>query len=157
MTLGKRMKLLDLLGTNSHVAQPALMDLFAGECEEFDDGQDRYVSFKNAGVSVMFRDEQLESLFFYAEGIDGFSGYAGQLPFGITFRDSEKQIVERIERAPSSEGNVRGLPFPQRKESNWIRFTLPTWTLHAEFKDPSRSAARLITVMRRDPTHARDN
>jgi hypothetical protein len=121
-----------------------------GEADVFEDGRDRYLSFPSVGVSVMFREGRLDSVFLYGEGVDGFSGYAGEIPFGLTFGDSEEVVVSRLERDPASEGVIRAPPFPKRSGSSWARFRLPTYALHVEFSDASRRAIRLITLMQRD-------
>lgn len=151
------MKLLKFLGAKSAAVQPTLESLYSGECEVFDDGRDRYVSFPKDGVSVMFRDDQLETIFLYTDGLDGFSAYAGEIPFGITLSDSEEKIIAKVERTVASEGTARGLPFPKRRESSWSRFSLPQYALHAEFRDFSRESLRLISLMRRDSARFHEN
>jgi len=128
----------------------SVLPCFWGDAEVFDDG-DRYVSFSRVGASLLFREGRLDSIFLYRDGVDGFARYEGDIPFGLTFEDSEQVVLSKLSRAAASQGGVAGLPFPKQSESNWILFRLPKYGLHVEFTDSRRTAVRLFTVMQRQP------
>jgi hypothetical protein len=68
---------------------------------EFSNG---YYNFKSDGVSLVFNDAHiLTAMFLYAEGADGFRQYQGNLPYGLSFQSSRKEI-ESILGAPDRSG-----------------------------------------------------
>jgi len=63
-----------------------------------------YYNYKPAGISLEFNtQDQLETIFFYSEGADGFSQYQGDLPYGLSFQQTRTQI-ENILGAPDDSG-----------------------------------------------------
>jgi len=121
---------------------------FGGEPEVFDDGVDLYRSFPRHGVTFVFRNQRLDSVMFYSQGRDLFTQYAGALPLGLSFADSGITVQEKVGREIAASGRVR-VPFPGRKESNWIKFTFENWTLHIEFRSPALDKISLVTLAMR--------
>jgi S1-C subfamily serine protease len=64
-----------------------------------------YYNFKSEGISLRFdnRDDELTTIFLYSEGADRFRQYQGDLPFGLSFQLTRKE-VESILGPPEESG-----------------------------------------------------
>ena len=63
-----------------------------------------YYNFKSEGISLMFSSkDMLRTIFFYSEGADHFRQYQGDLPFGLSFQLTRKDI-ESILGLPDTSG-----------------------------------------------------
>jgi len=63
-----------------------------------------YYSFKPEGISLDFTTyDMLQAIFFYSEGADGYNQYQDNLPFGLSFQNTRKEI-ESILGPPDSSG-----------------------------------------------------
>jgi hypothetical protein len=63
-----------------------------------------YYSFQAEGVSLKFDTQnKLDAIFYYSEGADGFQQYKGDLPLGLTFQLTRKEI-ESILGPPDNSG-----------------------------------------------------
>ena len=84
-----------------------------------------YVNHKTLGVSLCFEAGILDAVHVYADGADGFAGFAGALPHGIRLapttdqrenenarRSTGKNIVEALGE-PSTKGNASGMVWMQ--------------------------------------------
>ena len=82
-----------------------------------------YVNHKTLGVSLCFEAGVLDAVHVYADGADGFAGFAGALPHGIRLapettsdehqrRSTGKSIVEALGE-PSAKGNAGGMVWMQ--------------------------------------------
>jgi hypothetical protein len=59
-----------------------------------------YYGFKKDGISLSFnKDDILQAIFLYNQGTEGFTQYAGLLPYGLTF-NMTKSEVEKILGTP---------------------------------------------------------
>jgi len=68
-------------------------------------GDSYYYNFKSEGISLRFdnQDDELTTVFLYSEGADRFRQYQGDLPFGLSFQLTRKEI-ESILGAPDESG-----------------------------------------------------
>jgi len=75
------------------------------EIDKFDDCY--YYSFKATGVSLSFdkATDVLTSIFLYSEGADEFRQYQGDLPFGLSFQMTRKEIESALGRPDESGGD----------------------------------------------------
>jgi hypothetical protein len=79
-----------------------LSSLGTPEIDRFSDSY--YYNFKPAGISLRFNtQDQLDAIFFYSEGADGFSQYHGDLPYGLSFQNTRREI-ESILGPPDASG-----------------------------------------------------
>lgn len=63
-----------------------------------------YYNFKSTGISLKLdAQDELDTIVLYAEGADGFQQYKGDLPLGLTFQLTRKEI-EGILGPPDSSG-----------------------------------------------------
>jgi hypothetical protein len=67
-------------------------------------------SFKSEGVYLQFNtQDKLDAIFLYSEGVGGFQQYKGDLPFGLTFQLTRKE-VENILGPPDGSDNDYDVP-----------------------------------------------
>lgn len=66
-----------------------------------------YYNFKSEGISLRFdnRDDELTTIFLYSEGADRFRQYQGDLPFGLSFQLTRKEIESILGPPDESGGN----------------------------------------------------
>ncbi|MCL2021867.1 MAG: hypothetical protein FWG81_07195 [Betaproteobacteria bacterium] len=64
-----------------------------------------YYSWKKYGISVMFRFDKLETIFLYAENVEGFSQYKGEIPYSLKFSETRQSIEQRFGIPTISGGN----------------------------------------------------
>lgn len=58
-----------------------------------------YHSWNAEGVSLRFNGEnQLECIYLYADGMDGFKEYKGELPAGLSFADNADAVEKKLGR-----------------------------------------------------------
>ena len=101
-----------------------------------------YVNHKSAGLSLCYESGVLDAIHVYAARVDGFLGFKGEVPWGVTLCDDEsgdkqrttgKSIVEKLGE-PSAKGNTGGVVFLQYHALG-VKFDLESsdWE-HAEAK-----------------------
>jgi hypothetical protein len=83
--------------------------------------------------------QQVESIFFYRKGFEGFEQYRGRLPGGVTFNDSREMVRAKL-GTPVKGGRRRG-PTPTMM---WDLFRQETYTVHVEFDE--NGSVKLITL-----------
>lgn len=66
------------------------------------DGGSQYYIYYNEGVSILFKNGKLTSVFVYAEGIANYRQYNGPLPYGLKI-SMRKEEIEKILGKPESE------------------------------------------------------
>ena len=94
-----------MLGKDINTAEMRtwLSTLGAPKIDRFDDSY--YYSYKSAGISLRFSTKgMLTTLFFYAEGADGYRQYQGNLPFGLSFQLTRKEIEGTLGLPDKSRG-----------------------------------------------------
>jgi hypothetical protein len=124
---------------------------FGEVSDVYDCGDVVYHSYYGRGICFLFGNQKLRSVMFYSDGLEGFSGFSGCLPFGITFQDSKLTVEQKVGVQAVSSGSVR-VPFPGKRESNWIKFRFEKFALHIEFSSSACEAIRLVTVMAPKPS-----
>jgi hypothetical protein len=135
-----------LLGKDSSsVEVSTYLSAFPEGPEVLKSGTDLYYSYPKFGLTCLFRENKLHSLMFYSEGRDNFSQFQGELVFDLSFSDNYESVQAKV---GSEGGAVRRVkvPFPGRRESNWVRFSFGSWRLHIEFKSRNLDAIGLITI-----------
>lgn len=75
---------------------------FPGDCE--------YVNYKSRGVSLCFDKGRCDTVHLYRAGVDGYEGYRGGLPLGITM-DSAAVDVVRVLGEPTGKGGAGRMIF----------------------------------------------
>jgi hypothetical protein len=83
-----------------------------------------YYNFKSEGISLRFdnRDDELTTIFLYSEGADRFRQYQGDLPFGLSFQLTRKE-VESILGPPEESGGDGVIDFWTSYRSKRIGIT----------------------------------
>lgn len=107
-----------------------------------------YMEFRESGVLI---DADLEgdsrSIFFFAEGHQGYKGFAGCLPDGVTFSDSRSDVRNRL-GTPTASGEGGSVPVFGTTPA-WDRFDKDAYSLHLQYADDFQSVTQ-VTVMRPD-------
>ncbi len=95
-------------GIDSAEIKTWLSSLGTPEIDKTSSG-DNY-SFKSEGVYLQFNtQDKLDAIFLYSEGVGGFQQYKGDLPFGLTFQLTRKE-VENILGPPDGSDNDYDVP-----------------------------------------------
>jgi hypothetical protein len=105
--------------------------------------QGSYASYSGTGVAVLMKDAKVVSLFLYANGHDGFSGYRGDL--GKLRTDSAKQTIRFLFGLPSqareaASSKVLGT-FPI-----YDRYDYDDYSYHFQY-DPYGIRLQMLTTM----------
>lgn len=122
----------------------------SGQYETSTYGASVYFSFKKEGVSFLFEDEVLGTVFLYSEGHEHFSQFQGRLPRGLSFSDHLEQVRERMGK-PSRSGGGGGQTTILGPVADWDKWYFPTWSLHVQYDRDGR--VQMVTLMsqERDP------
>lgn len=107
---GSNQKLIEYMGTLGVDLQNEMF-LERDEYGSFD-GFDAYIERPNEGYCLVFTDEAeflgkgdqpagigelyFSTVFFYSEGKDNYSEYKEELPFGLTFRDTREDVIDKL-------------------------------------------------------------
>ena len=83
-------------------------------------------TFKSRGVALVFdtKDKRLSSAHFYAEGQDGFRQFQGDLPYGLSFQLTRKEVESVLGPPDTSGGEV--INYWARYSSRDMRITYNT-------------------------------
>jgi hypothetical protein len=67
---------------------------------------------KDVGMALWINSDQVvETIYFYAGGIEGFKRYRGELPFGVTFYDPMWRVQEKLRNLSTDDSSYdAGLP-----------------------------------------------
>ena len=74
-----------------------------------------YVNHKAIGLSLCYEAGVLDAIHLYADGVDGFAGFRGDVPHGLRVageRSTGKSVVEALGE-PTSKGTAGGFVFVQ--------------------------------------------
>lgn len=128
---------------NSDEMKTWMAGLGTAQVDKFSTGD--YYNYKPVGISLLFNPQnQLSSIFFYAEGADGFKEYKGDLPFGLTFKMTRKEIEDSL-GMPDSAGGDGVINFWESYDSKGLGIsynTKKTGDMKAKMHDLSISAAK---------------
>jgi hypothetical protein len=92
-------------------------------------------------------DGRVTTIQFHAEGHQGYKGFVGELPEGISFADDRQTIHSRLGR-PSASGGGTVIHF-LGKVPMWDRFDTPSHSLHVQYV-AGEGAVNLVSLMRPD-------
>lgn len=67
-----------------------------------------YYSWKEHGLTFLFERGNVRTIFFYADGADGFQQYRGKLPEGLRFTDVRRDVEKKLGAPEISEGGGVG-------------------------------------------------
>ncbi|CAE8641593.1 unnamed protein product [Polarella glacialis] len=111
----------DLLGADEATARAALLELAACrskdperteiETKAFSDCS--YLNFKELGLQLRLKpaaDGKVDVVFMYNEGVQGFSGYQGELPEGLEWSFVSRDVVKLLGEPSDKYGGGRFLP-----------------------------------------------
>lgn len=144
--------IVDLIGCSIDSIEVRDCVMAFGEASDIvEDGLELDYSFSRHGIGLRFENRHLATVFFYSAGLDGFSGFAGQLPLNITFQDNKQTVEQKVGLSIASSGSVR-VPFPGQRESNWVKFRFEKYALHVEFTSSDCESIRLVTAMAPRPS-----
>jgi hypothetical protein len=103
---GTFIPLSSILGKDINSAEMRAWLSNLGTPEKFGNDDRYYYDYKSKGIRLVFtRTRRLNIISLYSEGVDGYRQYKGNLPYGLSFQSSRKEI-ESILGTPnmSSEG-----------------------------------------------------
>jgi hypothetical protein len=103
-----------------------------------------YVSFPDLGISLVLPDDEVVSaVHLYSDQHDGFSGYAGELPNGLSF-GMTKDEVRATFGDPDQSGPARDI-HPFGMSPAWDSFVSDGRRIHVEYQLEG-SGIRLVTI-----------
>lgn len=108
-------------------------------------GDSTYFSYKPHGLSILFVADRVKTVFLYTDGADAFEAWPGELPEGLTFRDT-RAIVERKLGPPVKSGGDGYINF-------WCDYARGAGELHVTYAsksttDPNNRLHHLALVAR---------
>jgi hypothetical protein len=125
---------------------PVYAELFAGATPQIM-GESPYLNAKPAGISfALNRDHSVQSIFLYAEGVEGFAQYsAGDLPGDVSYKSTRAAVRAALgEPAMSAEAGGVGL---MAIEFAFDRFEDGVHYVRFEYW-PDDAGIRLVTIGR---------
>jgi hypothetical protein len=97
-----------------------------------------YRELPASGIAfIARRDGMVRSIQLYADGRDGYRGFAGVLPDGISVSDNRSAVLSRLGQ-PGAFGGGTVIP-PFGKAPRWDRFDRRSDSLHVEYTDGGES------------------
>jgi hypothetical protein len=103
---------------------------------------DVYWQFYDAGVALLTgRDHVIQTVFLYAAGHEGYSGYRGELPLGLTL-DLGPGSAAALLGEPAFSAPARQIKYLGHK-GPMERYDLPSFSVHLEF---AQASGRLLVV-----------
>lgn len=104
-----------------------------------------FYEFKKTGLSFLFDETKaLTAIHIFGENKDQFLAYSGELPEGISFKNSKTEILEKLGKPSQQGGGETSLL--GGKVSPWIKYLFPQYQLHLQF-DESLKRVVLVTLM----------
>ncbi|MCX8955841.1 hypothetical protein EHW65_00615 [Erwinia psidii] len=92
-------------------------------------GDREYYSFLHSGVLFLLEDEVVDQITFYAEKVDGFSVYKGELPVSI---DSSEHEAVQILGHPLASGGGK-MDALMGYIDRWVKYEKEGYALHLQF------------------------
>lgn len=92
-------------------------------------------------------DGRVSTVFFYSGGANDYRQFAGALPEGIGFGDSQSSVHQRLGQ-PSVNGGGKVIQF-FGKAPKWDRYDREGFSLHIQYVD-NESSISLVSLMRPD-------
>jgi hypothetical protein len=107
-----------------------------------------YMEMRNSGLSFIAPlDGIVTTIMFYSDGYEGYKGFTGALPDGVSFSDSRNEVSRKLGE-PSNSGGNDLIPY-LGKASAWDRYDRDAYALHFTYANGERSIL-LVTLMRPD-------
>jgi len=111
-------------------------------------GDEFHLQIRPHGIAfVASFDGRVSSIQFFSEGYQQFRRFAGELPEGISFKDSRSSLQRRLGKPDSSGGGTVIQFFGQVPK--WDRFDRLHYSLHIQFVE-DESSISLVSLMRPD-------
>jgi len=92
-------------------------------------GDREYYSFLHSGVLFLLEDEVVDQIIFYAEKVEGFSEYKGELP--VSINSSEHEAVQILGHPLASGGGK--MDALMGYIGRWIKYEKEGYALHLQF------------------------
>jgi hypothetical protein len=103
---------------------------------------DVYWQFYGSGVALLTdRDHVIQTVFLYATGHEGYSGYRGPLPLGLS-HDLGPGAAAALLGEPAFSAPARQIQYLGHK-GPMERYDLPTFSVHLEF---AQASGKLLVV-----------
>ncbi len=107
-----------------------------------------FIAAEDQGVSITAGPQyRIDTLHFYAKGVQGSQGYVGELPLNVHFGQKQDEM-SGLPGKPSKTGGGRLSPRGEMIPK-WERFDFDTFSVHLQFSVPE-DALELVTVMDRE-------
>jgi hypothetical protein len=137
---------ISMLGMSLDEVAAANFILSLNEKPEISQIEDRfYMELSASGLSFDANmDRRVKSVFLHSAGYNGYQGYAGTLPKGLTFSDSREAVRARLGK-PSDSGGGKFIAFFGIAPM-WDRFDQDSFCLHVQYANGEKSI-ELVTIM----------
>jgi hypothetical protein len=97
-----------------------------------------YYSFKNNGISFLFENNNLTTIFLYSEGHEGFGQYKGSISNGLSF-GYDRMTARNKFGLPSESGGGQDAPelfhYQNNKYPLWDKWFFLKYSLHLQYKN----------------------
>lgn len=136
--------LIPLLGLREEAVRERAAELFGSRLETMDDGPRRYWTYKEAGLSLLFKVGWLDTIFLepLPSPGSGYTAFRGSLPEGLA-ADAFRGDVRSALGAPVKSGEVEPLVCDEGHEPRiisyrraWDRYEYPAYSLLFEYESP---------------------
>ena len=107
-----------------------------------------YMEMPESGLGFIAPlDGTVMTIQLYAEGLDGYKGFVGPLPEGISFPNSRSDVRNKLGQPCDSGGGAATQFFG--KAPTWDLYDRDSYSLHIQYADGDETI-NLITLMRPD-------
>ena len=108
----------------------------------------KVVRLLQLGLQVSFDEEQkINTIFVFAEGVQGYQAYPYALPEGLSFNMSRDEAIAVLGQPTETGGPVEGVL--DRKIAFWDRWDNETFSLHLRYPE-DKDSIMMLTLMRPD-------
>jgi len=106
-----------------------------------------YISFKENGISLLFKRDELSTIFLYSKGHYGFQQYKGKIPSGVAFSDDRLKTNTKL-GLPSQSGGGGASKIDSRQIPIWDKWRFPRYIVHVQYYNDGKVQA--VTIMQDD-------
>jgi hypothetical protein len=126
---------------------------------------DGYVDIKDEGISVMFKEApwivpqdeihdpkmlHLDAFHFHRQGHDGHCQYAGALPKGVAFNDSELDIIRKL-GPPDAKGGGGFSSVLKKPIPYWLKYSFGNEMVNLQFDETGKVEMVTLYVEQHPP------